>query len=83
MFAGAIVKLNVYDSTMAILAPATDLSSLKMLPVFVDLTDGELAVPMTLDNTLTVNGLLDTGNPRAVLFSYDLAKKHSRSTRKC
>lgn len=75
-FAGAIVELNVYDSTMSILDPETDLSSLKMLPVFVDLTDGELAVPMTLDDKITVNALLDTGNPSGILFSYDLAKKH-------
>jgi hypothetical protein len=75
-FAGAIVKLNVYDSTMSILDPNTDLSAIKGLPVFVDLSDGELTVPMTLDNSLTVNAMLDTGNPGAVLFSYDLTKKH-------
>lgn len=75
-FAGAIVKLNVYDSTMSILDPSTDLSLLKMLPVFVDLTGGELTVPMTLDDSTTVNAVLDTGNPSAVLFSYDLVKKH-------
>jgi hypothetical protein len=75
-FAGVIVKLNVYDSTMSIVDPSTDLSSLKMLPVLVDLTDAELTVPMTLDNSIAVNAVLDTGNPDAVLFSYDLVKKH-------
>lgn len=76
-FAGAIIKLNVYDSTMSIVDPASDLSSLKMLPILVDLTDDELTVPMTLDDSLTVNAVLDTGNPNAVLFSYDLVKHHS------
>jgi hypothetical protein len=75
-FAGAIVKLNVYDSTMSILDPNSDLSQIKGLPVFVDLSDGELTVPMTLDNSLTVNAVLDTGNPGAILFSFNLTKKH-------
>ncbi|MBV8153385.1 MAG: hypothetical protein JOY98_03140 [Candidatus Eremiobacteraeota bacterium] len=55
---------------------ATDLSSLKTLPVYVDLTDGELTVPMTLNDSMTVNAVLDSGNPGSVLFSYDLVKKH-------
>ena len=76
-FAGAIVKLNVYDSTMAILDPGTDLSAMQGLPIFVDLSDGKLTVPMTLDKSTKVNAILDTGNPSDILFSDELAKKHS------
>jgi hypothetical protein len=75
-FAGAIVKLNVYDSTMSILDPSTDLSAMKGLPIFVDLSDGKLTVPMTLDKTTMVNAVLDTGNPSDILFSDQLEKKH-------
>lgn len=75
-FAGAIVKLDVYDSKMTIVDPNTDLSATTGLPVFVDLSGGELSVPMTLDGATTVNALLDTGNPGDILFSYDLVKKH-------
>ncbi|HZY98618.1 MAG TPA: retropepsin-like aspartic protease [Candidatus Baltobacteraceae bacterium] len=74
--AGAIVKLDVYNSKMTILDPNTDLSDLKMLPVIADLSDGLLTVPMTLDKTLDVNAVLDTGNPGSILFAYDLVKKH-------
>jgi hypothetical protein len=75
-FAGAIVKLNVYDSTMSILDPSTDLSAVKGLPVFVDLSGGQLTVPMTLDKTTDVNAVLDTGNPGSILFGDALVKKH-------
>jgi hypothetical protein len=76
-FAGAIVKLNVYDSTMSILDPSTDLSAMKGLPIFVDLSDGKLTVPMTLDSSTKVNAILDTGNPDDILFSDKLANKRS------
>lgn len=75
-FAGAIVKLDIYASKMTILDPNADLSGMTGLPIFADLSGGELTVPMTLDKTMAVNALLDTGNPGDVLFSYDLAKKH-------
>lgn len=75
-FSGAIVKLDVYDSKMTILDPSTDLSRVKAIPLLVDLSGGELTVPMTLDKTMLVNTVLDTGNPGSILFSYNLEKKH-------
>ncbi len=75
-FAGAIVKLDVYNSKMTILDPGTDLSGLKALPIVADLSGGLLTVPMTLDKSIVVDALLDTGNPGSILFAYDLVKKH-------
>lgn len=75
-FAGAVVKLDVYASKMVILDPSADLSGVTGIPIYTDLSDGELTVPMTLNNSQQVNALLDTGNPTTVLFSYDLVKKH-------
>ena len=47
------------------------------LPIFVHLSDGKLTVPMTLDKSTKVNAILDTGNPSDILFSDELANKHS------
>jgi len=76
LFAGAIVKLNVYQSQMAILDPSSDLSSVRGLPVLVDLSEGIPAIPMTLNKSIAVNAYLDTGNPGIIFFGPDLVKKH-------
>jgi hypothetical protein len=76
LFAGAIVRLNTYDSTMAILDPATDLSAEKGLPVTVDLSGGQPEIPMTLNKRINVNAVLDTGNPGIVFFGPDLISKY-------
>jgi hypothetical protein len=77
LFAGAIVKLNVFDSTMAVLDPATDLSAEKGLPILVDLSQDIPIIPMTLDKTIPVNAALDTGSPGIIFFGPDLiAKRH-------
>jgi hypothetical protein len=75
-FAGAIVKLDVYDSKMTIMDPSTDLSAMTGIPLFVDLSGGDLTVPMTLDKTMAVNAVLDTGNPGDILFGGKLVDKH-------
>jgi hypothetical protein len=76
LFAGAIVKLNVYESTMAIVDPATDLSAEKGLQILVDLSEGIPAIPMVLDKTIPVNAMLDTGNPGIIFFGPDVVSKH-------
>jgi len=76
LFAGAIVKLNVYESQMAILDPASDLSSARGLPMLVDLSEGIPAIPMTLNKSIEVNAYLDTGNPGIIFFGPDLVRKH-------
>jgi len=75
-FAGAIVKLDVYGSRMAVLDPSSDLSTVRGLPVFVDLSEEIPAIPMTFDRTVGVNAMLDTGNPGIVFMSDEIAKKH-------
>ncbi|MBV9233662.1 MAG: aspartyl protease family protein, partial [Candidatus Eremiobacteraeota bacterium] len=80
LFAGAIVRLNVYDSTIAILDPATDISSEKGLPVYVDISDGRPTIPMTLNKTIPVNAMLDTGNPGVLFFGPDLVHKRHFGT---
>lgn len=76
LFAGAVVRLNVYASTMAILDPNTDLSSEKGLPLTVDLSQGTPIVPMVLNKTTPVNALLDTGSPGIIFFGPDLVSKY-------
>ena len=73
--AGAIVRLNVYDSTMAVLDPTTNLSAEKGLPVVVDLSQGTPIVPMVLNKTIPVNAMLDTGSPGLIFFGPDLISK--------
>jgi predicted aspartyl protease len=75
-FAGAIVKLDVYASKMSILDPSTDLSAERGLPIFVDLSEGIPAIPMTFNKSIAVNAMLDTGNPGIIFMSDDIAKKH-------
>jgi predicted aspartyl protease len=76
LFAGAIVKLDVYASQMAVLDPMTDLSNQRGLPILIDLSEGIPAIPMTLNKSIAVNAMLDTGNPGIVFMSDDIAKKH-------
>jgi predicted aspartyl protease len=76
LFAGAIVRVNVYDSTMAILDPNTDLSSERGLPITVDLSAGSPVVPMVLDKTTPVKAELDTGSPGLLFFGPDLVSKY-------
>jgi len=76
LFAGAIVKLDVYHSKMTILDPADDLTNVTGLPLLVDLSDGVPAIPMTLNKSIAVNAFLDTGNPGIIFYGPDLRVKH-------
>jgi predicted aspartyl protease len=76
LFAGAVVKLDVYHSKMTILDPSSDLSGTQGLPLIVDLSDGIPAIPMVLNKSVDINAHLDTGNPGIVFLSYELARKH-------
>ncbi len=81
LFAAAVVKLDVYASKMTILDPATaDLSNAAGIPLVVDVSDGIPTIPMTLNKTLPVNAMLDTGNPGIVFFGSELMRKHHLRT---
>jgi Aspartyl protease len=75
LFAGAIVKLDVYGSKMALLDPASDLTGARGLPLLVDLSEGVPAIPMTLNGSIAVNAFLDTGNPGVVFYGPELVRK--------
>ncbi len=77
LFAGAIVKLDVYGSKLTILDPSTDLKDPSALGLIVDLSEGVPAIPMTLNKTIAVNAMLDTGNPGMVIISRDIIKKYN------
>ncbi len=76
VFAGSIVKLDVYNAKMSVLDPSTDLSAERGLPIFVDLSEDIPAIPMTFDKSIAVNAMLDTGNPGIVFMPYRIAKKN-------
>lgn len=75
LFAGAIVKLDLYGAKMALLDPASDLSGARGLPLLVDLSEGIPAIPMTLNKSIAVSAFLDTGNPGVVFYGPDLVRK--------
>ena len=76
LFAGAIIKLDVYGSNMTILDPAQDVSASRGLQVLVDLSHRIPAIPITLNGSLPVIAFLDTGNPGVAFLSFDFAKSH-------
>ena len=76
LFAGAVVKLSVYDSSLTVLDPATDLSDATGVAFRVDLSRRIPAIPMTVNSSVPVETVLDTGNPGVAFLSYDLARKH-------
>lgn len=76
LFAGAVVKLNVYESNLAVLDPATDLTGAPGVAFPVDLSRRIPAIPMTVNASVPVETILDTGNPREAFLSYDLARRY-------
>lgn len=76
LFAAAIVKLDVYDSKITILDPSADLTGAEGLELLVDLSRRIPAIPVTINKSLAVDALLDTGNPAVAFLSFDLAKAH-------
>lgn len=77
LLGGAIVRLNFAASTMSILNPSTtDLSQEPGALVDVDLTTGQPAIPLTVDGSVTVKAILDTGGGIPIIYSPDLVYKY-------
>lgn len=77
LMGGAVVKVNMGASTMTIFDPATaDLSSEQGIPLNVDLSSGQPAIPMTLNGSIDLNAVLDTGDAVGIGFSSALIFKY-------
>lgn len=75
--AGAVVDVDIDNQLMTILDPklrGPDLTA--GIPVRIDLSDQLPIVPMKLNNSIEVFGMLDSGDPVEVLFSSDLIFKN-------
>ncbi len=77
LFAGALVVLNLDDSTLTILDPAKlqpDTSA--GVAVLVDLSTQQPVVPMKLNDRVEVQATLDSGDPLHVLLDRALITNH-------
>jgi hypothetical protein len=79
VFAGALVSLDVENSTLQIADPdGVDPLSLSGIHVRTDLGDGTPNVPMRLEPRIEIYAVLDTGNPAGILIPYDLPQREGR-----
>ncbi len=82
-FAGAVVTLETAAKTMTIADPSLAIVDPQGLGVLVDTSNRIPTVPMTLNKTIAVNAMLDTGDPGMVVFGPDiLYKYHLRMARR-
>ncbi|HEX3459187.1 MAG TPA: retropepsin-like aspartic protease [Candidatus Baltobacteraceae bacterium] len=82
-FAGAVVTLETVPKTMTIADPNLAIVDPQGLGVLVDTANRIPTVPMTLNKTIAVNAMLDTGDPGMVVFGPDiLYKYHLRMARR-
>lgn len=73
LLGGAVVKLDFGASTMSILNPATtDLSHELGAVVTTDLSGGQPWIPMTLNDSIHVKALLDTGDAMGIGYGSKL-----------
>jgi Aspartyl protease len=81
-FAGAVVTLETAAKAMTIADPSLAIVDPQGLGVLVDTSNRIPTVPMTLNKTIAVNAMLDTGDPGVVVFGPDiLYKYHLRMAR--
>ena len=82
LFAGAIVRLDFRAAAMSLADPAEPPAETPPLSVAVDTSLGVPMVPMTLDRSIGVRAMLDTGDPSGVVFGPDiLYRYHLRMAR--
>jgi Aspartyl protease len=76
IFAGAVVTLNFQSQTMTIGEPGSLRADPSGVGVLTDTSLWVPMIPMTLNRSIAVNAMLDTGNPAAVVFGPDLLYKY-------
>jgi len=82
-FAGAVVTLETEAKRVTIADPSLAIVDPQGLGVLVDTSNRIPTVPMTLNRTIAVNAMLDTGDPGMVVFGPDiLYKYHLRMARR-
>jgi hypothetical protein len=82
VFAGALVTVDFQAQTMTIADPAARQGDPAGLGVLTDTSGWIPTIPMTLNRSIAVNAMLDTGDPGAIVFGPDiLYKYHLRMAR--
>jgi Aspartyl protease len=82
-FAGALVTLDPSTKTMTIADDTLAVADPQGIGVLVDTSNRIPTVPMTLNRSIAVNAMLDTGDPATVVFGPDiLYKYHLRMARR-
>ncbi|MGC1380169.1 MAG: retropepsin-like aspartic protease [Candidatus Baltobacteraceae bacterium] len=76
VFAGAVVRLDFRAGSMTISDPAAQQGDPPGIAILADISDWTPAIPMTLDRTIPVKAMLDTGDPQAIVFGPDLLYKY-------
>lgn len=77
LLAGTFATLDFGNSTLRIQDPSTvDPSAIQGVHVAADLTSGQPIVPTTVNGSIALNALLDTGAPTHMLIPYDLVSKY-------
>jgi hypothetical protein len=76
VFAGAVVQLDFQAGTMTLTDPAALQDDPAGLPILTDTSVWVPTIPMTLNRTIAVNAMLDTGDPSAIVFGPDLLYKY-------
>jgi hypothetical protein len=76
VFAGAFVTIDFVNSTLQIQDPGgIDVAATAGVHAAVDLGDGTPIVPMSVQKTVEVHAILDTGSPHEVLIPADLPER--------
>ncbi|HVR45880.1 MAG TPA: retropepsin-like aspartic protease [Candidatus Binatia bacterium] len=82
VFAGALVTVDFRAQTMTIEDPVSQQGDPGGLSILTDTSGWIPTIPMTLDRSIAVKAMLDTGDPGAIIFGPDiLYKYHLRMAR--
>jgi Aspartyl protease len=82
VFAGALVTVDFAAQTITIADPATQQGEPSGLGILTDTSGWIPTIPMTLNRSIAVKAMLDTGDPGAIVFGPDiLYKYHLRMAR--